>query len=156
MTILKTESKLALWFTTSKHSMPNNMDLTCGVIHIPSIGSKFAHPDPYLELQNDYNKFCTNTKNILLFGDFNTRTATHPDVVQIDNFICDVYGNDELLRENLEIFRCFENYNVPLERKNIDKTSNGYGQQLSQVMRKCVLCHMRTTKAQISLRIRAV
>ena len=26
---------------------------------------------------------------------------------------------------------------------------------LSQVMRKCVLCHMRTTKAQISLRIRA-
>ena len=27
---------------------------------------------------------------------------------------------------------------------------------LSQVMRKCVLCHMRTTKVQISLRIRAV
>ena len=26
----------------------------------------------------------------------------------------------------------------------------------SRVMRKCVLCHMRTTKAQISLRIRAV
>ena len=28
--------------------------------------------------------------------------------------------------------------------------------QVSQAMRKCVLCHMRTTKAQISLRIRAV
>ena len=27
---------------------------------------------------------------------------------------------------------------------------------LGQVMQKCVLCHMRTTKAQISLRIRAV
>ena len=27
---------------------------------------------------------------------------------------------------------------------------------MSQAMRKCVLCHMRTTKAQISLRIRAV
>ena len=27
---------------------------------------------------------------------------------------------------------------------------------LSRAMRKCVLCHMRTTKAQISLRIRAV
>ena len=28
--------------------------------------------------------------------------------------------------------------------------------QFSRAMRKCVLCHMRTTKAQISLRIRAV
>ena len=28
--------------------------------------------------------------------------------------------------------------------------------KMGQVMRKCVLCHMRTTKAQISLRIRAV
>ena len=27
---------------------------------------------------------------------------------------------------------------------------------MSRAMRKCVLCHMRTTKAQISLRIRAV
>ena len=28
--------------------------------------------------------------------------------------------------------------------------------QMSQAMRKCVLCHMQTTKAQISLRILAV
>ena len=28
--------------------------------------------------------------------------------------------------------------------------------EMDQVMRKCVLCHMRTTKVQISLRIRAV
>ena len=27
---------------------------------------------------------------------------------------------------------------------------------MSQVMRKCVLCHMRTTKAQISMRIRGL
>ena len=27
---------------------------------------------------------------------------------------------------------------------------------LSRAMRKCVLCHKRTTKAQISLRIRAI
>ena len=44
------------------------------------------------------------------------RTATHPDFVQIDNFICELYGNDELVRENVDIFRCFEDYNVPLER----------------------------------------
>ena len=31
-----------------------------------------------------------------------------------------------------------------------------FSEWLGQVMRKCVLCHMRTTKVQISLRIRAV
>ena len=30
------------------------------------------------------------------------------------------------------------------------------GSYMSRAMRKCVLCHMRTTKAQIRLRIRAV
>ena len=29
-------------------------------------------------------------------------------------------------------------------------------EKMGQAMRKCVLCHMRTTKVQISLRIRAV
>ena len=33
--------------------------------------------------------------------------------------------------------------------------SNEYPQHMSRAMRKHVLCHMRTTKAQISLRIRA-
>ena len=44
---------------------------------------------------------------------------------------------------------------------NLDKAvSYQHGRRplpwLSRAMRKCVLCHMRTTKAQISLRIRAV
>ena len=38
-----------------------------------------------------------------------------------------------------------------------DKTISGrYKYYMGQVMRKRVLCHMRTTKVQISLRIRAV
>ena len=39
---------------------------------------------------------------------------------------------------------------------NIGPKLMGWHIQLSQAMRKCVLCHMQTTKAQISLRIRAV
>ena len=40
-------------------------------------------------------------------------------------------------------------YDVALFKSNNKK-------QLSQAIIKCVLCHMRTTKAQISLRMRAV
>ena len=130
VTVLKNESKLALWFSISKTIMQNDTDLICGIIYIPPIGSKFAHQDPYLELQNEFDIFCSNSKNTLLFGDYNSRTASHSDFVRIDNFICDVYGNDDLLSENLEIIQCFDKCHIPLERKNIDTVSNAYGQQL--------------------------
>ena len=47
-----------------------------------------------------------------------------------DDFICEINGNQELFDENMEIFHCFENNNIPLERINIDKITNSYGYQL--------------------------
>lgn len=55
--IVKSESKLILWFSISKQKMQNNMDMVCGVIYISPAGSKYAHRDPYLELQHEYDKF---------------------------------------------------------------------------------------------------
>lgn len=55
----------------------------CGVAYIPPIRTKYAHPDPYLELQTDINKF--DNYNMLLFGDFNTRDADMPDSMEAKN-----------------------------------------------------------------------
>ena len=110
--------------------MPNNSDLLCGMIYIPPIGSKYSHGDPYLELQYEYDKFCSNNKNVLLFGDLNSRTSQLCDFVKTDNFICDVYGNQELYRETMEILKCFDDCNIPLSRRNNDLTANSYGHQL--------------------------
>ena len=130
VTVLKNDSKLVLWFLISKHIMPSNSDLLCGVIYIPPIGSKYSHRDPYLELQYEYDKFCSNNQNVLLLGDLNSRSSQLSDIVKTDSFICDVYGNQDLYRENMEIIKCFDDCNLSLSRKNDDKTTNSYGQQL--------------------------
>ena len=57
--------------------MPNIEHLLCGVVYwyIPPCGSEYAHPDPYLELQTEYDRYCSDIKKFLLFEDFNSRTA---------------------------------------------------------------------------------
>lgn len=112
--------------------MPSNEDLFCGVIYIPPNGSKYAHSDPYLELQTEFNKVCLDRKNVLLLGDFNSRTASLCDFIKCDDFICDIYGSSDLYDENMCIFRCFEIHNVPLQRNNLDSNANAYGHQLAE------------------------
>ena len=76
--------------------MLNDNDLHCGIVYIPPTRSKFAHVDPYLELQNEIDKYMSRSKNILLFGDFNSRTGKNSDFVICDQFISDLQGNEDL------------------------------------------------------------
>ena len=66
----KTDSKLILWFSISKHLMLNNEELLCGIVYIPPHGSRYANPDPYLELQNEFDNICTNNKKYNSAGRF--------------------------------------------------------------------------------------
>ena len=130
ITVHKFDSKLILWLTISKQIMINNEDLHCGIIYIPPYHSKYAHSDPYLELQNEIDKYMINSQNIMLFGDFNSRTSSLDDFVVCDSFICDIQGNDELYMENQDVLNCFDLYDIPLKRKASDNTTNFYGQQM--------------------------
>ena len=128
--VIKSESKLIMWFIISKLLTGKNEDLLCGIVYIPPSGSRYANPDPYLELQNELNKFGSNYENVLLLGDFNSRTSNLDDFVLIDEFICDIYGDDELFRESLDIFQCLDKSNIPLLRKSADNVTNAYGYQM--------------------------
>lgn len=130
ITIKKIESKLISWFSVSKKILPNNNDLYCGVVYIPPYRSKFAHEDPYLELQAEIDKYMLESKNILLFGDFNSRTSSNEDYIKCDQFICDLQGNEELFMENANILNYFDSYDVALQRNSADLAVNFYGQQL--------------------------
>ena len=94
--------------------------------------SKFAHDDPYLELQTEIDKYMSKSNNILklLFGDFNSRTGKIADYIKCDQFICDLQDNEELFMENLNILNYFDNYGIALQRNNADATVNFYGQQV--------------------------
>lgn len=81
-------------------------------------------------------RICYSEITNLLFGDLNSRTATQIDFVKCDDFIGDIYGNEDLCQENLKILHCFENnstHGIPLERDNAYATSNAYGYQLVEV-----------------------
>ena len=125
--VLQNESKLVSWFLISKDLTMNNEDLYCGAIYIPPNRSKYAHEDPYLEIQHEIDRICSNSRNILLCGDFNSRTSTLDDFVHIDNFMGDMFGNFDLINENREIMHCLERNNISLNRLNDDKTTNTYG-----------------------------
>ena len=126
--ILESSSKLILWFKLTISLRNNNDDITCGIVYIPPIRTKYANPDPYLELQREINKY--GTEKLLLFGDFNSRVGTKADYVEIDEFISQINGNDYLSDENKHIINKLTQLGIPLERKYEDKTTNEYGNML--------------------------
>ena len=96
-------------------------------MYIPPQGSKYATDDPYLEIQEELFRYCSDIKHVLLFGDFNSRCKTLPDFVKFDEYISDMYGLQQLYDENINVLSYFEKYNVPLDRNSADETMNSYG-----------------------------
>ena len=135
ITVHKAESKLALWFTISKRIILSDDELHCGIVYIPPYRSKYAPDDPYLELQNEIDKYAAKSKNVLLFGDFNSRVGINRDFVVCDRYISEFQGNEELFQENTSILNYFDSYNIPLQRNSADLTVNFYGQQLLDLCR---------------------
>ena len=126
-------SKLVLLFTISRHLCRLEDDIQCGTVYVPPYGSKYVADDPYLELQSELLRYCSESKHILLFGDFNARTRTLPDCMKFDEKICEVNKLNDLLDESTELFDKMKLYNVPVERSNADNTVNTYGRQLLEM-----------------------
>lgn len=126
-------SKLILLFTISRHLCRLDDDIQCGIVYIPPYGSKYVIDDPYLELQSELLRYCSESKHMLLFGDFNAPTGTLPDCIQFDEKICEINNLNDILDESTEFFDKLRLYNVPVERKKADKTVNTYGRQLLEL-----------------------
>ncbi|WAR27365.1 hypothetical protein MAR_013069, partial [Mya arenaria] len=68
-----------------------NIDLKCGILYIPPIGSKYSHVDPYFEIQNELFRFCSENDHILLLGDMNSRCGNLHDFTFCDNVLSDLF-----------------------------------------------------------------
>ena len=124
------KSSLVQWFTISKRLTNLESDILCGNIYIPPCGSKYAHEDPYLEIQTEFNHYCTGSNDVIMFGDYNSRTANLPDFLAADKFTSHLQNGDSLYNESMEVLECLNSCNFPLERKSADTSSNIYGKQL--------------------------
>lgn len=129
------KSNLIKWLTISKtlYGSKNaflDEDLKCGIVYIPPMGSKYAHAEPFFEVQNELLRYCTENKHILLMGDFNARCGIKVDFVKVDNTLVDVHDMQDIQQEETSIFQNFELYEIPLHRKSVDTFVNSYGQEL--------------------------
>ena len=63
------KSSLVQWLTISKQLTNLESDILCPNVFIPPYGSKYAHKDPYLEIQKEFSHFCMSNYDIIMFGD---------------------------------------------------------------------------------------
>lgn len=129
---MKSHSKLIQWIRISKAVTNTDRDIYCGNIYIPPQGSKFASPDPYLEIQTEINEHCENS-DLLLIGDFNSRSGVSRDYTITDEFLSKLHDDNILQTESAHILSKLEEYGVPLERRSADSTTNTYGLQLIEL-----------------------
>ena len=123
-------TKLVQWFSIARSITGTEDDIHCGAVYKPPAGSKYAPPDPYLEIQNEIDQYCGNCENVILFGDLNSRTGKRPDFVIVDHFISDQYDNGVLYNESMHTIQCLHKSKATLERDSVDLTTNVYGLQL--------------------------
>jgi hypothetical protein len=98
-----------------------------GVVYIPPEYTKYSPEDDFSELQQEYLSFSNKSKYICLLGDFNARTATDTDFVDliknrhVDDYITDFVDNFTNVLNDLK---------MPLNRISMDKSKNKFGNLL--------------------------
>ena len=123
-------SKLILWFTISHNITLIGEDVHCGIVYIPPQGSKYAHEEPYDELEQEIIRYCINSKNIILMGDFNSRTGQQDDYIPIDSYLSKNFGLEQLCDDFSDVLNNFQLNSVPLLRDNDDSAINSYGNMM--------------------------
>lgn len=131
VSFIDTQSKLVLWFVISKR-LTKTEDILCGVVYIPPESSDYSIINPYQEIENELYTLTDRYSNILLFGDFNSRTKNLIDHIEVDNYICSHLNSDELILEYEKETSYFNDINscVDLNRISSDKGCNNYGYKL--------------------------
>ena len=130
ITIIETSSKLVIWFKISKQ-LTKTEDILCGIVYIPPEGSDYSAEYPYQEIEDELYSMDNRISNVLLLGDFNSRSRQLQDYIQADEFILKHFNSEDLTNEYEQEISYFEsNKNVKLKRTNADTGINNYGYKL--------------------------
>ena len=122
-----TDSKYVMWFKCSEQLFKTDQPVFFGVVYIPPEYTKYSSEDAFSELQQEYLSFSNKSKYVCLLGDFNARTATDTDFVDliknryVDDYITDFVDNFTNVLNDLK---------MPLNRISMDKSKNKFGNLL--------------------------
>ncbi|KAK3098699.1 hypothetical protein FSP39_022200 [Pinctada imbricata] len=109
----------------------DSKDTYVGLVYLPPEGSKYAHAEMWDEFQFEFSRIKSLSDNVIIMGDFNSRTSTHSDIVYSDDFLCNQVGiDDELLEELNYVKLLIDAQIISYDRCNEDKVLNNYGRKL--------------------------
>ncbi|KAK3088799.1 hypothetical protein FSP39_023822 [Pinctada imbricata] len=109
----------------------DSKDTYVGLVYLPPEGSKYAHAEMWDEFQFEFSRIKSLSDNVIIMGDFNSRTSTHSDILYSDDFLCNQVGIDDELLEELNYVKLLIDVQIiSYDRCNEDKVLNNYGRKL--------------------------
>ena len=123
--IRNSSSNCILWIKVGSSSVPTEFIL--GAVYIPCQDSKFHDENIFDEIEADIVNFNADYNvPIILIGDFNSRTSTLSDLLELENNIF----NTDFLDVESNISEKLESFGIPANRTNMDKITNTNGNSL--------------------------
>ena len=87
----------------SKNLLNLNDDLYLGVIYNPPYRSKYAVEDPYLEIQHEFDRVCSNRNNVLPSP--SPRVIKQDTKTSLQKFL--IFNAVSVIRERYILYKCF-------------------------------------------------
>ena len=120
-------SESIFWFIVDVKSM--GLNFLTGVTYIPHEGSKYHNTGIFDNILFDLAKFRSKYNEnmpVLMLGDFNARTGTLSDFIDVNELDSDILG----LETDSSIKEVFCNLGIPQKRTNADIIVNENGKKL--------------------------
>lgn len=130
VSFIESESDYILWFKFDKVLLKTDEDVVFGVVYLPPADSRFNTQDELDLFEVEITNMCILYKYVILTGDFNARTQTQDDFLDVDNFFADHFNFDDTLKEFYNISAMLSQFNMDKNRSSKDKTANNEGRIL--------------------------
>ena len=125
---IETDCQYVYWLNIDKHIFNLSQNVIIGVIYIPPVNSIYSSDEAYAEIEIELQRFVQTTKNIILAGDFNSRTANLLDFYDIEDD--NVFENAFLDQIEPSCANILDELNLPKVRTNPDKIVNNFGRKM--------------------------
>lgn len=123
---IESECNFVYWFQVDKAVFNLDKNVIFGVVYIPPVNTRYASDDALNEFESEFQRFYQNTENIVLVGDFNSRTGNLQDYYDdnLDNFLL---KNPEQM-DYLDVYK-LDKLHMQRNRNSPDTVVNGYGRK---------------------------
>ena len=130
VTKIETESDYVMWLTLDKSLFHSNENYILGAVYIPPESSSYYNDDEMLQLDSEITSFCSSNEFVMLTGDFNSRTSSYPDYIEIDDFLTEMFDFDSETTEFFSHINKLECLNILKNRCSQDRHVNNNGNKL--------------------------